>query len=230
MAAMAWMDSSSLVRIRGPAGTENLFCALDRLRCKDLTPRLCPNWGETVGIPEDAALFILECYGINAASPSVQARAVLLAFSRVGINACLQERLRIAQTIDPQAVTFQPPDALGTVERSIGLLEMLGGIDDRALMLLRDVVLNTTLKAAGGSAPQLGAAKKEVTLSGDITQARVFVPQGDTFGDQKSARQSRISTRSRTVDIPSRKISLSMGSVALLRYTKGTSCALLHNS
>jgi len=53
------------------------------------------------GIPEDAALFILECYGISAASPSAQARAVLLAFSRVGINACLKERLGITRTIDP---------------------------------------------------------------------------------------------------------------------------------
>ena len=55
------------------------------------------NWGETGGIPEDAAPFILEYYGINAVSPSAQARAVLLAFTRVGINAYLKEKLGLAQ-------------------------------------------------------------------------------------------------------------------------------------
>ena len=61
----------------------------------------CPGdvsgWAETGGIPEDAAPFILEHYGINAVSPSAQARAVLLAFTRVGINAYLKEKLGMAQ-------------------------------------------------------------------------------------------------------------------------------------
>ena len=56
------------------------------------------------------------------------------------------------------------PTVLDTVDRSIQLLERLGGIDDRAQMLLRDVVLNTTMKAAGGTAPQLEPAK-ELTIS-----------------------------------------------------------------
>lgn len=56
------------------------------------------------------------------------------------------------------------PTVLDTVDRSIQLLERLGGIDDRAQMLLRDVVLNTTMKAAGGTAPKLEPAK-ELTIS-----------------------------------------------------------------
>lgn len=56
------------------------------------------------------------------------------------------------------------PDVLETVERSIGLLERLGGVDERAQMLLRDVVLNTAMKAAGGSVPELEPAKY-LTLS-----------------------------------------------------------------
>lgn len=50
------------------------------------------------------------------------------------------------------------------VDRSIDLLERLGGVDDRAQMLLRDVVLNATLSASSGSAPLLGPAQ-DLTLS-----------------------------------------------------------------
>lgn len=56
------------------------------------------------------------------------------------------------------------PTVLDTVDRSIQLLERLGGIDDRAQMLLRDVVLNTAMKSAGGTAPELEPAK-ELTIS-----------------------------------------------------------------
>ena len=69
---------------------------------------------------------------------------MLLAFSRVGINAYLKERLGVSPVRDTRYPSL-PGDVLTTVDRSISLLERLGGIDDRAQMLLRDVVLNATL-------------------------------------------------------------------------------------
>ena len=69
---------------------------------------------------------------------------------------------RVSQVRDTQPVLA--PTVLDTVDRSIQLLERLGGVDERAQMLLRDVVLNTTMKAAGGTAPQLEPVK-ELTIS-----------------------------------------------------------------
>jgi hypothetical protein len=57
-----------------------------------------------------------------------------------------------------------PGDVLTQVDRSITLLERLGGVDERAQMLLRDVVLNATLAHAGGTTPLL-AATQDLTLS-----------------------------------------------------------------
>lgn len=76
----------------------------------------------------------------------------------------LEARASQVRDTQPAPTYFQPPDVLGMVERSIGLLDRLGGIDDRAQMLLRDVVLNTALAAAGGSAPLLGPAQ-DLTVS-----------------------------------------------------------------
>jgi len=70
---------------------------------------------------------------------------------------------RVSQVRETPAPAL-PGDVLTMVERSISLLERLGGVDDRSQMLLRDVVLNATLNAASGSAPQLGPAK-ELTIS-----------------------------------------------------------------
>lgn len=70
---------------------------------------------------------------------------------------------RVSQVRETPAPAL-PGDVLTMVERSISLLEHLGGVDDRSQMLLRDVVLNATLNAASGSAPQLGPAK-ELTIS-----------------------------------------------------------------
>lgn len=69
---------------------------------------------------------------------------------------------QVSQVRDTQPVLA--PTVLDTVDRSIQLLERLGGVDERAQMLLRDVVLNTAMKAAGGTAPQLEPAK-ELTVS-----------------------------------------------------------------
>lgn len=69
---------------------------------------------------------------------------------------------QVSQAQDTQPVLA--PTVLDTVERSIHLLERLGGVDERAQMLLRDVVLNTAMKSAGGSVAALKPAE-QLTLS-----------------------------------------------------------------
>jgi len=54
---------------------------------------------------------------------------------------------RASQVQDTQPLL---PDVLTTVERSLVLLEKLGGVDDRAQLLLKDIVLNHAAKTAGG--------------------------------------------------------------------------------
>ena len=58
----------------------------------------------------------------------------------------LNTRVSQVREVQPQL-----PDVLSTVERSIGLLERLGGVDDRAQLLLKDIVLNHAAKSAGGT-------------------------------------------------------------------------------
>lgn len=163
MAAMAGIDDGALSRSLKSAAAENPLPCSRSLLAEGFCPAAVSTWGETGGIPEDAAPFILEYYGIKAANPSTQARVVLLAFSRVGINAYLKERLGLGTPPVSKAPSLTG-SILGMVDESINLLERLGGVDERAQMLLRDVVLNTTLSAAGGSAPQL-AVPEELTLS-----------------------------------------------------------------
>lgn len=152
MASMAGVDFSGLARTLRSAVDENPLPCARSLLAQGFCPVDLSSWGETGGIPEAAAPFILEHYGINAASPSARARAVLLAFTRVGINAYLKERLGIPS--QPPLTVSEPrlpsTDVLGTVEKSIDLLERLGGLDDRAEHLLRDIVLNHAARSAGG--------------------------------------------------------------------------------
>ena len=74
----------------------------------------------------------------------------------------LEEVKGLSQVQNTQPVLA--PTVLDTVDRSINLLERLGGVDERAQMLLRDVVLNTAVKSAGGSVAALKPAE-ELTLS-----------------------------------------------------------------
>jgi hypothetical protein len=158
MAAMAGISDAALGRSLKSAAAENALPCARSLVAQGFDPAAVSTWGETGGIPEDAAPFILEHYGITAASPSPQARAVLLAFSRVGINAYLKERLGVSQVRDTQ-VAMPPANVLDTVERSLDLLERLGGVDDRAQLLLKDIVLNNAARSAGGSIAALPEAK-----------------------------------------------------------------------
>lgn len=54
---------------------------------------------------------------------------------------------RVSQVREVQP---QLPDVLTTVQRSLDLLERLGGVDDRAQLLLKDIVLNHAARTAGG--------------------------------------------------------------------------------
>jgi hypothetical protein len=147
MADLAGVAASGLSQSLSSAVHENPRPCARSLLAQGFDPVHVANWGDTGGIPENAAPFILEHYGITAISPSAQARAVLLAFSRVGINAYLKERLGVSQVRDTQPLL---PDVLTTVERSLVLLEKLGGIDDRAQLMLKDIVLNHAARSAGG--------------------------------------------------------------------------------
>ena len=59
----------------------------------------------------------------------------------------LEEVERVSQVREVQP---QLPDVLTTVQRSLDLLERLGGVDDRAQLLLKDIVLNHAARTAGG--------------------------------------------------------------------------------
>jgi hypothetical protein len=148
MASMAGLDHRGLNRALKSAGDENaLPCAISLLAqgfCRGDVNR----WSETGGIPEDAAPFILEHYGINAVSPSSTARAMLLAFTRVGINAYLKEKLGFAQR--PQAGQLGEGDLIALAGRTVDLLERLGGVDAWAQHQLRDMALNYVARQAGG--------------------------------------------------------------------------------
>jgi len=157
MAAMAGIDDNGLGRSLKSAADENPLPCARSLLAQGFCSADVASWSATGGIPENAAPFILEHYGIASASPSTQARAVLLAFSRVGINAYLKERLGQLQQPEPQKAL--PVDVLALTNRTIDVLERLGGIDERAQMLLRDVAINYVLKQSGGTMPELESVK-----------------------------------------------------------------------
>lgn len=166
MAAMAGVDFSGLARTLRSAVDENPLPCARSLLAQGFCPVDLSSWGETGGIPEAAAPFILEYYGINAASPSARARAVLLAFTRVGINAYLKERLGIDKPRPRPASALSPHETLDLIERSYSMLERLGVADDRDRLQFGDMVRNTAARAAGGlllapADPDL----EEVTLS-----------------------------------------------------------------
>ena len=97
MASMAGVDQGAMTRSLKSADAENALPCARSLLAQGFCPDAVSTWGETGGIPEDAAPFILEHYGINASTPSSTAREVLLALCRVGINAYLKEKLGLGQ-------------------------------------------------------------------------------------------------------------------------------------
>lgn len=169
MAAIAGVDQSGLTRSLKSADVENALPCARSLLAQGFYPEDVSTWGETGGIPEDAAPFILEHYAFAAASPSPQARAVLLAFSRVGINAYLKHKLGVSapgQAADPgpqPGPVQQAAGILKLVNDSLDLLERLGGTDEREQMIYRDLVNNTVVRSTGNAL--LPPARQTMTLS-----------------------------------------------------------------
>jgi hypothetical protein len=174
MAALAGVDHAGIVRSLKSAGDEKPLPCARSLLAQGFCPGDVMGWGESGGIPEDAAPFILEHYGIAAASPSAQARAVLLAFTRVGINAYLKERLGLLQQQgepDAQARQLLAQGTLALIERGMDLLERLGGLDDRDRGCFRDMIRTTTARAAGGLLLPVGP--EMLTLSSALVEVGV---------------------------------------------------------
>ena len=148
LASMAGVDQGGLTRGLKSADDENALPCARSLLAQGFRPDDVSKWGETGGIPENAAPFILEHYGITAANPSAQARHFLLAFTRVGINAYLKEKLGLGQ--QQQAGQLGGGDLIALADRTVNLLERLGGVDARAQHQLRDMALNYVARQAGG--------------------------------------------------------------------------------
>jgi hypothetical protein len=160
MAAMAGVDFSGLARSLKSAVDENPLPCSRSLLAQGFSPVDVNSWAETGGIPEDAAPFILEHYGISAVSPSAQARAVLLAFTRVGINAYLKERLGLLHRETQPALAPQQQEiaaALANMQNGLVLLEQLGGCDDRERLQIKRNI-NMLLQASATTAGALPGA------------------------------------------------------------------------
>jgi hypothetical protein len=147
MASMAGISDGGLVTSLKSAAHENALPCVRSLLAQGFDPAHVSTWDETGGIPEDAAPFILEYYGINAATPSSTARKVLLALTRVGINAYLKEKLGLPQQQAGQVVRG---DLIALAWRTVDLLERMGGVDERAQHQLRDMALNYVARQAVG--------------------------------------------------------------------------------
>ena len=137
MAAMAGVDDGGLARSLKTAADENPLPCARSLVAQGFYPADVSTWGETGGIPEDAAPFILEHYGITATSPSALARQVLLSFSRVGINAYLKERLGVSQVRDtqPLALAPAPNEDLAFAGLVATMVEKVGGSAKNSLAI-----------------------------------------------------------------------------------------------
>lgn len=183
MAAMAGIDDGGLSRsLKSAADEKPLPCARS-LAAQGFCPADVSSWGETGGIPEEVAPFILEHYAFSAASPSPQARAVLLAFSRVGINAYLKDRLGLIERETAPAITVQQQEiaaAISNIQLGWELLERMGVCDDRdRLDLRRDVrmLLQASAMTAGAlpgtKAGLLSPAEELPRLGGKVVDPEV---------------------------------------------------------
>ena len=181
MAAMAGIDDNGLGRSLKSAADENPLPCARSLVAQGFDPADVASWSATGGIPEDAAPFILEHYGITATSPSAQARAVLLAFSRVGINAYLKDKLGVSQVRDTRPVLSSEQQAL---EWFMGWSQRFGiKLDDRDMLQLKNHAMSLALPPSG----------QGQSVYNDIPISRAVLEQ---FGVQLPLKQlSRIGRR-----------------------------------
>jgi len=162
MAAMAGVAESGLRASLKSSAHENPLPCARSLLAQGFCPAHVSTWGETGGIPDDAAPFILEHYGIHATKPSDTARKMLLASTRVGINAYLKEKLGIV-TVENRPATHAPQSelaaAIDNMARVWDILERHNACDDRdRLALKRDIrMLQQVAITAAGSLPGTGA-------------------------------------------------------------------------
>jgi hypothetical protein len=149
MASMAGVDDNGLGRSLKSAADENPLPCARSIVAQGFDPADVASWSATGGIPEDAAPFILEHYGITAAAPSQQARAVLLAFTRVGINAYLKERLGVFQVRDTQP---RLSEAQSSLEWLMGWQQRWGvKLDERDMLQIKQHAMSLALPPAGGA-------------------------------------------------------------------------------
>ena len=176
MASMAGVDHRGLNRALKSARDENALPCATSLLAQRFCPGDVSRWSETGGIPEDAAPFILEHYGIHASTPSKTARGVLLALCRVGINAYLKEKLGLGQ--QQQVEQLGGGDLIALAGRTVDLLERLGGVDVRAQHQLRYMALNYVARQTGGGIrqPQIEMLSLQEGFR-DLLRARGFVTE-----------------------------------------------------
>jgi hypothetical protein len=147
MAAMAGIDFSGLARSLRSVVDDNPLPLARSLLAQGFNPVDVSTWGATGGIPEQAAPYILEHYGIQADRPSAQARGVLLALSRVGINAYLKERLGVGGAAPAPQLTPEQQ----SLEWLMGFSQRWGiQLDDRDQLQIRNHAMSLALPAAGG--------------------------------------------------------------------------------
>ena len=144
-ASLAGIDDGGLARSLKSAADENPLPCARALLAQGFCPADVSTWGETGGIPEEALPFILSHYGIEAVSPSKQARLALLAFSRVGINAYLKEKLGIKL----QGSNEERDDWSWRLDlcRQVGI-----EFDERDKLQIKEAIVGQKLLAAGSAA------------------------------------------------------------------------------
>jgi len=169
MAAMAGVNHAGIVRSLKSAGDESALPCAKSLVAQGFSPGDVSSWGETGGIPEAAAPFILEYYGIEAASPSQRARAVLLSFSRVGINAYLKEKLGQLPQSEPQKLLSTSFTADMEAARLIADMVAFGGKD-------KSISLAQSLTVIGKKHPQHAELCFE--------SQRILCPEAKQWGSQ----------------------------------------------
>jgi len=145
MAGMAGIESGSFSRSLKSAAAENPLPCARYLVAQGFSPAAVSSWGETGGIPEEAAPFILNHYGMLATAPSDTARLALLAFSRVGINAYLKEKLGIKL----QGSSQEQDDWAWRLDicQRIGI-----EFDERDKLQIKEAIVGQKLLAAGATA------------------------------------------------------------------------------
>lgn len=152
MAAIAGIDDTGLGRSLKSAADENPLPCARHLVAQGFYPADVSAWAETGGIPEEAAPFILNHYGMLAASPSEQARLALLAFSRVGINAYLKDKLGLLESSQVRDTQPKLSESQQSLDWLMSWSQRWGvALDERDLLQIKNHAMSLALPPAGGA-------------------------------------------------------------------------------